>query len=50
MPVKNVDTKKACRSKHIRQVTAYTDQVREATDLMEELFLGVVESPNNETA
>ena len=42
--------KKACRSKHIRQVTAYTDQVREATDQMEELFLGVIESPNHETA
>ena len=42
--------KKACRSKHIRQVTAYTDQVREETDQMEELFLGVIESPNQETA
>ena len=42
--------KKACRSKHIRQVTAYTDQVSEATDQMEELFLGVIESPNQETA
>ena len=42
--------KKACRSKHIRQVTAYTDQIREATDQMEELFLGVIESPNDETA
>ena len=42
--------KKACRSKHIRQVTAYTDQVREATDQMEELFLGVIEIPNQETA
>ena len=40
--------KKACRSKHIRQVTAYTDKVREATD--QELFLGVIESPNQETA
>ena len=26
------------------------DQVREATDQMEELFLGVIESPNHETA
>ena len=42
--------KKACRSKHIGQVTAYTDQVREATDQMEELFVGVIESPNHETA
>ena len=42
--------KKACRRKHIRQVTAYTDQVREATDQMEDLFLGVIESPNHETA
>ena len=42
--------KKACRSKHIRQVTAYSNQVREATDQMEELFLGVMESPNHETA
>ena len=42
--------KKACRSKHIRQVTAYTDQVRKATDQMEELFLGAIESPNQETA
>ena len=42
--------KKACRSKHIGQVTAYTDQVREATDQMEELFLGVIESPNHEPA
>ena len=32
------------------QVTANTDQVREATDQMEELFLGVTESPNHETA
>ena len=36
--------KKACRSKHIRQVTAYTDEVREANDQMEELSLGVIES------
>ena len=42
--------KEAYRSKHIRQVTAYTDQIREATDQMEELFLGVIESPNQETA
>ena len=42
--------KKACRSKHITQVTTYTDQVREATDQMEELFLGVIEIPNQETA
>ena len=42
--------KKACRSKHIGQVTAYTDQVRKATDQMEELFLGVIESPNHEIA
>ena len=42
--------KKACRSKHIGQVTAYTDQVREATDEIEKLFLGVIECPNHETA
>ena len=38
------------QSKHIRQVTAYIDQVREATGQMEELFVGVIESPNHETA
>ena len=42
--------KKASRSKHIGQVTAYTDQVRKATDQMEELILGVTENPNHETA
>ena len=42
--------KKTCRSKHIGQVTAYTDQIREATDQIEELFLGVIERPNHETA
>ena len=46
--------KKACRSKHIGQVTAYTDQVKEATDQKNcsyiELFLGVIESLNHETA
>ena len=42
--------KKACRSKHIGQVNAYMDQVREMTDQMEELFLSVIESPNDETA
>ena len=36
--------------RHIRQVTAYIDQVREATDQMEELFLNVIEIPNHETA
>ena len=42
--------KRVCRSKHIRQVIAYTDQVKEATGQMEELLLGVTESPNHETA
>ena len=35
---------------YIRQVTAYTDQVSEATYQMEELFLGVIESPIHETS
>ena len=42
--------RKARISKHIGQVTVYTDRVREATDQVEELFLGVIESPNQETA
>ena len=40
--------KKDCRSKHIREVTAYTDQVREATDQMEELFLGFLKNRKKE--
>ena len=42
--------KKACRNKDLGQVTAYTKQVREATDQMEGLLLGVIESPSHEAA